>query len=384
MTYLRNILSSIWYGNLHLRDSDRQKLILVVISVVGFLAWLIPQPIISDFRSIVEADSARVFYMAKDLVLDSVSAPLASILVAGLVVRAVFVILVGCADMIFYRRVSGRPFDYQGMFNISMVNLFLVFGGLFAFFNSDIQSLLEHYDELVQSVPTLIELNGVVALVVSMLIGDFCFYWSHRLCHNVRFFWNLGHIYHHRNRNLTQLTCAIEPTSVLLQAAGGLTLVVLPLLSKLFTSNIQNAGWALVVVMIVDVLVDPSHSPVLYRIESRSRILKSLRWFFVTVGVHYTHHSREEKHNIHSGCNFGARLTIWDRLFGTYREPDDELPEAGLFSDTADYCMNPVRYILQPFVRMSDELRRNNIIHWPMILFGPTTYQPPNQSPVKP
>lgn len=384
MIYVRNFLSSIWYGNLQLRNSGRQKLILVFISVVGFLAWLIPQPVISDFSSMLESDSVRVFYMARDLMLESVSAPLASILVAGVMIRAVFVTLVGCADMVFYRRIFGRPFDYQGMFNISMVNLFLVFGGLFAFLNSDIQGLLGHYDELIQKVPTVIELNGVAALLVSMLIGDFCFYWSHRLCHNVRFFWHLGHIYHHRNRNLTQLTCAIEPTSVLLQAAGGLTLVMLPLLSKLFTSNIHSAGWALVVFMIVDTLIDPSHSPALYRVESRSRILRSLRWVFVTVAVHYTHHSREDRHNIHSGCNFGARLTIWDRLFGTYQEPDNEIPEAGLFSDTADYCMNPVRYIFQPFVRMSDELRRNRVIHWPMILFGPTTYQPPNQSPVKP
>jgi sterol desaturase/sphingolipid hydroxylase (fatty acid hydroxylase superfamily) len=284
--------------------------------------------------------------------------------------------------MLFYKKVTGRPFDYQGMFNISMVNLFLIFGGLFSIFNSSIQGFLLHYDELISKVPTIIELNGVLALVISMLIGDFCFYWSHRLCHNVRFFWNLGHIYHHRNRNLSQLTCAIEPTSVLLQAAGGLSLLLLPFLTKLFAVDIHEAAWALLVVLIIDIWIDPSHSPVLYWIEAKSRILKSLRWLFVTVCVHYTHHSRERHHNIHSGCNFGARLTIWDRIFGTYREPDDGLPETGLFSDTADYCINPARYIFQPYVRMFDELRKNKIVHWPMIVFGPTTYLPPNPSRV--
>lgn len=373
---------SIWYGNIDLNGAGKQKAILITVSIIGFLAWLGPQPVISDFNRLLESESVRVFYMAKDVLLQNVSAPIASLLIMGVVMRGVFGVVVGCADMIFYKRVVGRPFDYQGMFNISIVNLFLIFGGVFSILNADIQALLLHYDNLISKVPTVIELNGTVALILSILIGDFCFYWSHRLCHNVRFFWNLGHIYHHRNRNLSQLTCAIEPTSVLLQASGGLALLMLPIFAKLFTIDIYDAGLALFIFLIIDTWIDPSHSPVLYRIESKSRILKSFRWIFVTVSVHYTHHSREARHNIHSGCNFGSRLTIWDRIFGTYCEPEDRIPEAGLFSEKADYCINPVRYIFQPYVRMFDELRKNNILFWPMIVFGPTTYVPPNPSSV--
>ena len=47
------------------------------------------------------------------------------------------------------------------------------------------------------------------------------------------------------------------------------------------------------------------------------RIDRILRWLIVTPSVHVIHHSamRDE-----TDSNYGAIFTIWDRLFGTYRE----------------------------------------------------------------
>jgi sterol desaturase/sphingolipid hydroxylase (fatty acid hydroxylase superfamily) len=372
-----NFLHTLWHGNLQFERSGPQLIALILLSLAGFLIWLIPQDALSDFDSLRNSESVRIFYMVKNLMLAEVDSSMAALLLMIAIGRAFFVILVGTLDVVLYKKVTGRAFDWESMMNISVVNAVLIFSGIFVFFNPSFKQALTHYDALLQSVPTLFDLNGTLALVIAMLIGDFCFYWSHRICHGVRFFWNLGHIYHHRNRNLTQLTCAIEPPAMILQAAGGLSLLLLPLLSKLFTTDIHAAGWALVAFMVIDTWIDPSHSPVMYYLESRSKVLKSLRWAFVTVGVHFTHHAREVEGKYGTGCNFGARLTIWDRLFGTYSEPSDAIPQTGLFDPKADFCINPLRYLAHPFVRMGKELRQNKLRHWPAILLGPTSYEPP-------
>jgi hypothetical protein len=106
-------------------------------------------------------------------------------------------------------------------------------------------------------------------------------------------------------------------------------------------------------------------------------LVKVFRYVFVSNNIHYTHHSREDRHNIRNGCNFGARVTLWDRLFGTYCEPPQQRPKTGLYRNNRDYCGPPVRFILSPWVRMAKELHRNKWRYWPKILFGPTSYVPP-------
>jgi sterol desaturase/sphingolipid hydroxylase (fatty acid hydroxylase superfamily) len=43
-----------------------------------------------------------------------------------------------------------------------------------------------------------------------------------------------------------------------------------------------------------------------------------LRWLIITPQYHRVHHSATR----HSGMNLGATFSIWDRLFGTYVDPD--------------------------------------------------------------
>jgi sterol desaturase/sphingolipid hydroxylase (fatty acid hydroxylase superfamily) len=49
-----------------------------------------------------------------------------------------------------------------------------------------------------------------------------------------------------------------------------------------------------------------------------------LEWIFVTPRYHHIHHSKDPAHQ---GANLGALFTIWDRLFGTYYNPDDAANE---------------------------------------------------------
>jgi sterol desaturase/sphingolipid hydroxylase (fatty acid hydroxylase superfamily) len=50
--------------------------------------------------------------------------------------------------------------------------------------------------------------------------------------------------------------------------------------------------------------------------------LKS-RWLeavFVTPRIHHIHHSKDPRHH---GRNFGGLFIVWDRMFGTFVDPDD-------------------------------------------------------------
>lgn len=378
LSFVGRKLTTLWSGDLGLKRSGFQLATLCILAFAAIAYGTWQQDVIRNFEVMKSGHIVRIFYMVPDLDLRPIPASTGLLLIWIAIARSLFNIAAAWLDMIFHHKITGRPFDWESMINVSLVNGLFSAAVIFASLNQPLQSLLSHYDQFIANIPTLIDLNGIVALIAAAMIGDFCFYWSHRVCHGRRMFWNLGHIHHHRNRNLTQMTCAIEPSWIPLQAAGGLSLLMLPVLSKLFTTDIQQAGWALVAFMLIDVLTDPSHSIFMYWIESKSRVLRALRSVFVTVGVHYTHHSNEFTGKDGTGCNFGSRLTIWDRLFGTYLEPTKRLPRTGLFDPEADLCVNPLRYVLLPYVRMGKELARNHARLWPRIVFGSTEYEPPN------
>jgi sterol desaturase/sphingolipid hydroxylase (fatty acid hydroxylase superfamily) len=369
----------LWEVDLRLERRGFQLAALVLLCVAATASEFYFHGRLNEIPTLLESDRVRVFYGVEDVLLSRVDAPIAVMLVKASVASLLFAVAIGLADVLFYRRLVGRPFDWEAMINIAVVNDVFLLTALFTFMNPLLESALRRYDEALSSIPTLVHLNGPVAVVVAGLIADFCYYWSHRWGHKIRLFWNLGHVNHHRSRNLTQLTYPIDPPSLILNIGNGkaFVLIMLPALAKLFSTDIQDSGWALLFIMIFEAWTTPSHSVVLYWAELRSPALRALRWIFVTPGVHFTHHSKEGQHNISDGCNFGARFTLWDRLFRTYVEPPPYIPETGLFSDDADYCYTPLRYLFHPYVRMFQELRSNEVRTWPAIVFGHASYTPP-------
>lgn len=377
--WLKRLKHWLWDTDITLGRTGLQAVALALLSAAALIIELSYHHNGLGLVETLHARSVVIFYNVKELVLSDVEAPLASWIIAAAMARIVFGVVVGLLDVAFYERITGRPFDWEAMINVSVVNVVFLLTALFTFMNPSVQQLLERYEGLIDHVPTIMQLNGALALIVACFIADFCYYWSHRWSHGIRLFWNLGHINHHRSRNLSQLTQAVDPQSSLLDVAGGraFVLLLLPLMTKLFAFDVRESGWVFIVLVILDAWTNPSHSVVLYQAENRFRVLRLFRAILVTPAVHFTHHSREQKHNIVDGCNFGARLTLWDRLFGTYIEPPTYIPDTGLFSDEADYCRTPLRFIFQPYVRMFEELRRNKTRYWPAILFGSTRYDPP-------
>ncbi|WP_394827270.1 sterol desaturase family protein [Pendulispora albinea] len=369
----------IWDRDISIGRSGAQALALALLSAAALVTELSYHHGGLALLDTPHAERVVIFYNVDALLLSNVDRSLASWIIAAAIFRIVFGILVGIADMVLYEKITGRPFDWEAMINVSIVNFVFLSTALFTFMNPAVQRLLVHYVHLLERIPTIVNLHGAIALVVACFIADFCYYWSHRWSHKIRLFWYLGHINHHRSRNLSQLTQAVDPQASIFDVAGGraFVLLLLPVLTKLFSLDFRGSGWMFVVLVILDAWTNPSHSVSLYHAENKYKVLRLFRAILVTPAVHFTHHSREQKHNVSDGSNFGARLTIWDRLFGTYVEPPSYIPDAGLFGDDADYCRNPLRFLFQPYLRILEELRKNAIRHWPSILFAHASYVPP-------
>lgn len=375
--FLTGVMQGIWSFNLKLPNS---KIITFILPLAVICLWVIWQPQIFQLQGFFQQSFVSVFYMTPELTKENLPDVIFDWLLVFMAIKIVWGILIGVADVLVFNRLTGKDFDFLSAFNMAIVNMSILFAGLFAYQFIPVKMIENIYVDALSSVPVLFEVNGILAIIVAAVVGDFCFYWAHRFMHNNRFLWNLGHIYHHRNENLTQLTHGVEPRFVLLNAEGVATFVFLPLIASIFTTDFSDAGWMLLGFAVINIWLDPSHSVFLYAVENRYKPLQWLRLIFVTVGVHYTHHSKDPIHNRKTGCNFGSRLTIWDRAFGTYVEPAPYLPEAGLFGKKTDYCLNPIRFIALPYVRFIDEFRKNSIRHWPKILFGSVFWSPPNKS----
>jgi sterol desaturase/sphingolipid hydroxylase (fatty acid hydroxylase superfamily) len=87
--------------------------------------------------------------------------------------------------------------------------------------------------------------------------------------------------------------------------------------------------------------------------------LGPLRYVLVTPQSHRLHHSIATEHR---DVNFGAFLSIWDRLFGTQHSDDVSFPPTGLRDEAFPHdesgrpwhlILNPARQFIHPFVEIA-------------------------------
>ena len=144
---------------------------------------------------------------------------------------------------------------------------------------------------------------------ISLLVLDCAIYWQHRLFHRVPLFWRL-HRAHHSDQAIDVTTgFRFHPAEIILSLlikTGIIILLGAPLLSVLIFEILLN-GSAMF-----------SHS----NIRLPGRLDRLLRLLIVTPDMHRVHHSVERPEH---DRNFGFNLSVWDRLFGSYRDQ----PQAG-------------------------------------------------------
>ncbi len=132
---------------------------------------------------------------------------------------------------------------------------------------------------------------------------DFCYYWFHRMSHQVNFLW-AAHVVHHQSEEYN-LTVALRQSALQ------------PGLSWLFYIPLALIG--------VPPLVFFVHASVntLYQFWIHTRLvgrLGPLEWVLNTPSHHRVHHGQNPQY---IDKNHAGILIIWDRLFGTF-EPEQE------------------------------------------------------------
>ena len=152
-------------------------------------------------------------------------------------------------------------------------------------------------------------------IIVAFLLLDFWKYWEHRLFHAVSALWRL-HLVHHSDTALDVTTSERHhPLEVVLGIAT-LTALVWGL-------GLPAPALALYV-LVATVVALYSHA----NLRLPELVDRALSRVLVTGPVHAVHHSDRQAE---TDSNFGAVLTVWDHLFGTFVPPARaRIPHIGL------------------------------------------------------
>jgi alkylglycerol monooxygenase len=180
------------------------------------------------------------------------------------------------------------------------------------------------------------DVPGVAWAWVACFLGvDFLYYWFHRLSHEVNAFW-AAHVVHHQSEDYN-LAVALRQG-----AFQGwfswffylpLALLGFPPLMFLTVSSINT----------------------LYQFWIHTRTigrLGPLEWVLNTPSNHRVHHGRNPRY---IDRNHGGTLIVWDRIFGTYQEEDEE-PVYGITTPLRSW--NPVWANVHYWVELWEKARR--------------------------
>ena len=143
--------------------------------------------------------------------------------------------------------------------------------------------------------------------IIAFVGIDFAAYWSHRLNHQVNYFWN-HHIVHHSSEEFN-LGCALRQTISSWFSLGFLFLFPTALLG---------------VPPEVIAVVSPLHLFAQYWYHTRLiGKLGFLEKIIVTPSHHRVHHAINQEY---LDKNLAAIFITWDKLFGTFQEELDDVP----------------------------------------------------------
>ena len=200
---------------------------------------------------------------------------------------------------------------------------------------------------------------NIITYLVAFVIIDFYGYWTHRIAHQVNFFWN-KHAIHHSSEEFN-LACALRQTvssfvnlfTFLLIPAAIIgvptTVIVITLPIQLFlqfwyhTKHIKKMGF------LEHILVTPSH--------------------------HRVHHAINSEY---IDKNHSQIFIVWDKLFNTFQEELEAVPPVFGITRPAQ-TWNPIRINFQHLsLLISDAWRAENWKDKFTIWFKPTGWRPEN------
>jgi alkylglycerol monooxygenase len=139
--------------------------------------------------------------------------------------------------------------------------------------------------------------------LAAFVIYDFCYYWNHRLGHEMNILW-AAHVVHHSSEEYN-LTTALRQTS------GSF-------FSWIFYLPMAVLGFDPIVLISVGSL------NLIYQFWVHTQHIDKLGWYewvFVTPSNHRVHHAQNQ---VYIDRNYGGVFILWDRLFGSFQEELDQ------------------------------------------------------------
>jgi sterol desaturase/sphingolipid hydroxylase (fatty acid hydroxylase superfamily) len=209
------------------------------------------------------------------------------------------------------------------------------------------QFIYEHYAFF--TIPT----NWLTGIILFVAV-DFFYYWFHRYSHEINLFWG-GHVVHHQSEEYN-LSVALRQ--------GWLQKVF----SFAFYLPLAIIGFDTLLFVTVSSLVT------LYQFWIHTKAIHKLGWLeyiLNTPSHHRVHHGVNPKY---IDKNHGGTFIIWDRMFGTFQEEEEE-PIYGITKPLNSW--NPLWANLQHYVEMAALLKQ--VPSWKdklKVLFMPPGWRP--------
>lgn len=148
--------------------------------------------------------------------------------------------------------------------------------------------------------------RGLALWMLALLGFDFCYYWAHRMGHEISILW-AAHAVHHQSEDYNLSTA-------LRQSSTGF------IFGWIFYLPLFLLG------MPIEVFVTVNALDLIYQFWVHTQHIGRMGWMdrvFVTPSNHRVHHAQNTRY---IDKNYGGILILWDRLFGTFQEELDEEP----------------------------------------------------------
>lgn len=171
------------------------------------------------------------------------------------------------------------------------------------------------------------------ALAVVLL--DFAIWAQHVALHYVPWLWRL-HRVHHTDRDLDATSgVRFHPVEIAVSLLWKAVIIL-------------ALGPSVLAVIIFEVVLNASAIFTHSNIALPKRIDRIMRWVFVTPDMHRIHHSVAQPE---TNSNFGFNLSVWDRMFRTYRREARGELTLGLSDYQSDRPARLLFSLILPFMR---------------------------------
>ena len=203
---------------------------------------------------------------------------------------------------------------------------------------------------------SLMPKDSWVTWVIAFLFYDLCYYWMHRMSHEVKVLWD-SHVVHHQGEEFN-LSTALRQTS-----SGWLWKWIFYI--PMFMVGIPG-----------EVFFTVAAINLLYQFWVHTEHIKTLgplELIFITPSNHRIHHAQNPEY---IDANYGGVFIVWDRIFGTYiPERDDLKPIYGTVKPLRSW--NPIWSNLEIYHQMiRDTIHTKTLKNKIKVWFSSTRWRP--------